>query len=275
MQTFDIEFAAVTDIGKIREKNEDNVLISSDLSLGVVADGMGGHSAGEIASNIAVSVLAETVRKINTGALKIPDNFLPKLSLSERKILLAANLANAAIYSTAQSADTYRMMGTTLTGVLLEDNLATAVHVGDSRLYLLRNDKIIQITTDHSLAMEHIRRGLLTKAEADHSKIQNILTRAMGIKKNIEFDLLKFPVHEGDILLLCSDGLYKGLSEEQIGALLRAGRHTPLVKLCKQLVHDSNMHDGQDNISCVLLKILPPQKLSWTQRLKRFFKHSC
>ena len=275
MQTFDIEFAAVTDIGKIREKNEDNVLISSDLSLGVVADGMGGHSAGEIASNIAVSVLAETVRKINTGALKIPDNFLPKLSLSERKILLAANLANAAIYSTAQSADTYRMMGTTLTGVLLEDNLATAVHVGDSRLYLLRNDKIIQITTDHSLAMEHIRRGLLTKAEADHSKIQNILTRAMGIKKNIDFDLLKFPVHEGDILLLCSDGLYKGLSEEQIGALLRAGRHTPLVKLCKQLVHDSNMHDGQDNISCVLLKILPPQKLSWTQRLKRFFKHSC
>ena len=275
MQTFDIEFAAVTDIGKIREKNEDNVLISSDLSLGVVADGMGGHSAGEIASNIAVSVLAETVRKINTGALKIPDNFLPKLSLSERKILLAANLANAAIYSTAQSADTYRMMGTTLTGVLLEDNLATAVHVGDSRLYLLRNDKIIQITTDHSLAMEHIRRGLLTKAEADHSKIQNILTRAMGIKKNIEFDLLKFPVHEGDILLLCSDGLYKGLSEEQIGALLRAGRHTPLVKLCKQLVHDSNMHDGQDNISCVLLKILPPQKLSWTQRLKRCFKHSC
>ncbi|MBP5616341.1 MAG: serine/threonine-protein phosphatase [Elusimicrobiaceae bacterium] len=275
MQTFDIEFAAVTDIGKIREKNEDNVLISSDLSLGVVADGMGGHSAGEIASNIAVSVLAETVRKINTGALKIPDNFLPKLSLSERKILLAANLANAAIYSTAQSADTYRMMGTTLTGVLLEDNLATAVHVGDSRLYLLRNDKIIQITTDHSLAMEHIRRGLLTKAEADHSKIQNILTRAMGIKKNIEIDLLKVPVHERDILLLCSDGLYKGLSEEQIGALLRAGRHTPLVKLCKQLVHDSNMHDGQDNISCVLLKILPPQKLSWTQRLKRFFKHSC
>lgn len=272
MQRFDIEFAAVTDIGKIREKNEDSVLISSDLSLGVVADGMGGHSAGEIASNIAVSVLAETVRKINMGQLQIPANFLPKLSLTERKILLAANLANAAIYSTAQSAENYRMMGTTLTGLLLENNCATTVHVGDSRLYLLRDNKLIQITTDHSLAMEHIRRGLLTKEEADHSKIQNILTRAMGIKKNIEFDLLKFPVHEGDILLLCSDGLYKGLNEDQMAAVLRAGKNMPLVKLCKQLVHDSNCKDGQDNISCVLVKILPPQKLTFMQRLKQIFK---
>ena len=271
MRTFDIEFAAVTDIGKIREKNEDNVLISSELSLGVVADGMGGHSAGEIASNIAVSVLAETVRKINAQALQIPANFLPKLSPSERKLLLAANLANAAIYSTAQSADTYRMMGTTLTGLLIENNIATAVHVGDSRLYLLRNNKIIQITTDHSLAMEHIRRGLLTKAEADHSKIQNILTRAMGIKKNIEFDLLKFPVHENDILLLCSDGLYKGLNEDQIGDLLRAGKNTPLVKLCKQLVQESNNNDGQDNVSCVLVKILPPQRMGFLSRLKKLF----
>ncbi len=272
MASFDIEFAAVTDIGKIREKNEDSVLISSELSLGVVADGMGGHSAGEIASNIAVSVLAETLRKIADHKLQIPANFLPKLTPTERKILLAANLANAAIYSTAQSSATYRMMGTTLTGVLIEQNCATAVHVGDSRLYLLRNNKIIQITTDHSLAMEHIRRGLLTKQEADHSKIQNILTRAMGIKKNIEFDLLKFPVHEGDILLLCSDGLYKGLNEDQIAAILRAGKNMPLVKLCKQLVHDSNDKDGQDNISCVLVKILPAQKLTLLQRLKNLFK---
>ena len=95
--SFDIEFAAVTDIGKIREKNEDNVLISSGLGLGIVADGMGGHSAGEIASNIAVSVLAETVRKVNNGQLKIPDTFLPKLEPTERKLLMAANLANIAI----------------------------------------------------------------------------------------------------------------------------------------------------------------------------------
>lgn len=271
MSSFDIEFAAVTDIGKIREKNEDNVLISSDLGLGVVADGMGGHSAGEIASNIAVSVLAETIRKINTNQLKIPENFLPKLDLTERKLLMAANLANAAIYSTAQSSDIYRMMGTTLTGILFDGDFATAVHVGDSRLYLFRDKKIVQITTDHSLAMEHVRRGLLTRAEADHSKIQNVLTRAMGIKKNIEFDLLKFPVKIGDTLLLCSDGLYKGLSENDMGDILRKGNQLPIVKLCKQLVQVSNDKDGQDNISAVLIKILPAHKPTFKQRLKTFF----
>lgn len=274
MSNFDIEFAAVTDIGKIREKNEDNVLISSDLGLGVVADGMGGHSAGEIASSIAVSVLAETIRKINTGALKIPDTFLPKLSPSERKLLMAANLANAAIYSTAQSSDIYKMMGTTLTGVLFEKDCAIAVHVGDSRIYLLREGKIVQITTDHSLAMEHVRRGLLSKAEADRSKIQNVLTRAMGIKKNIEFDLLKFPVKPGDVLVLCSDGLYKGLTEEAIAHILMQDKDMPIVKLCRHLVRTSNEHDGQDNISAVVIKILAPQKLTLPQRMRRFFSRA-
>lgn len=271
MSRFDIEFAAVTDIGKIREKNEDNVLISSSLGLGIVADGMGGHSAGEVASNIAVSVLAETVRKVNNGQLKIPDTFLPKLDYTERKMLMAANLANIAIYSTAQSSEIYRMMGTTLTGVIFDKDFATAVHVGDSRLYLFRNNKIVQITTDHSLVNEQVRRGLLTRAEADHSKIQNVLTRAMGIKKNIEFDLLKFPVKEGDVILLCSDGLYKGLSEDDMADILRGGTNMAIVKLCKQLVRLSNDKDGQDNISAVLIKILPPKPLTFKQRMKQLF----
>ncbi len=274
MSHFDIEFAAVTDIGKIREKNEDNVLISSDLGLGVVADGMGGHSAGEVASNIAVSVLAETVRKVNEGKLKIPDTFLPKLNFAERKMLMAANLANMAIYSTAQSSNVYRMMGTTMTGVVFNNDNAIAVHVGDSRLYLFRDGKIVQITTDHSLANEQVRRGLLTRAEADRSKIQNVLTRAMGIKKDIEFDLLKFPVKEGDVMLLCSDGLYKGLCESDMLQILQEGKNLSLVKLCKQLVRVSNDKDGQDNISAVLIKILPPKPLSFKQKIKRFFVFS-
>ncbi len=271
MSIFDIEFAAVTDIGKIREKNEDNVLISSELGLGVVADGMGGHSAGEIASSIAVSVLAESIRKINTGLLEIPDTFLPKLTLTERKLLMAANLANAVIYSTAQSSDVYKMMGTTLTGILFDQNLAIAVHVGDSRIYLYRDGKIMQITTDHSLAMEHVRRGLLSKADADKSKIQNVLTRAMGIKKNIEFDLLKFPVKAGDVLVLCSDGLYKGLTEQQIADILAHDKDMPIVKLCKQLVRTSNDKDGQDNISAVVIKILQPKKPTFGQRVRSLF----
>lgn len=271
MSHFDIEFAAVTDIGKIREKNEDNVLIASDLGLGVVADGMGGHSAGEVASNIAVSVLAETVRKVDEGRLKIPDTFLPKLDFSERKLLMAANLANMAIYSTAQSSSIYKMMGTTMTGVVFSDDNAIAVHVGDSRLYLFREGKIVQITTDHSLANEQVRRGLLTRAEADRSKIQNVLTRAMGIKKDIEFDLLKFPIKVGDMMLLCSDGLYKGLCESDMSQILQEGKDMSLVRLCKQLVRTSNDKDGQDNISAVLIKILPAKPLSFKQKIKRFF----
>ena len=271
MSHFDIEFAAVTDIGKIREKNEDNVLISSDLALGIVADGMGGHSAGEVASNIAVSVLAETVRKINEGRLKIPDTFLPKLDFPERKMLMAANLANMAIYSTAQSSSVYKMMGTTMTGVVFSNDNAIAVHVGDSRLYLFREGKIVQITADHSLANEQVRRGLLTRAEADRSKIQNVLTRAMGIKKDIEFDLLKFPIKVGDVMLLCSDGLYKGLHESDMSQILQEGKNLSLVRLCKQLVRTSNDKDGQDNISAVLIKILHAKPLSFKQKIKRFF----
>lgn len=271
MSAFDIEFAAVTDIGKIREKNEDSVLISSDLGLGVVADGMGGHSAGEIASNIAVHVLEETIRKVNTGELKMPETFLPKLDNTERKMLMAANLANAAIYTTAQASEIYKMMGTTLTGVMFDGDNATAVHVGDSRIYLFRDGKLVQVTTDHSLAMEHVRRGLLTKAEADKSKIQNVLTRAMGIKKNVEFDLLRFPVKLGDVMVLCSDGLYKGMNETQLAEQLEQGKNLPLVKLCKQLVRVSNDNDGQDNISAVMIKILPPQRLTFKQKLRRFF----
>ena len=271
MSHFDIEFAAVTDIGKIREKNEDNVLISSDLGLGIVADGMGGHSAGEVASNIAVSVLAETVRKVDEGKLKIPDTFLPKLDYTERKMLMAANLANMAIYSTAQSSSVYKMMGTTMTGVIFHNDTAVAVHVGDSRLYLFREGKIVQITTDHSLVNEQVRRGLLTRAEADRSKIQNVLTRAMGIKKDIEFDLLKFPIKVGDMMLLCSDGLYKGLREADMSQILQSGKDLSLVKLCKQLVRASNDKDGQDNISAVLIKVLPPKPLSLKQKIKRLF----
>ena len=271
MSAFDIEFAAVTDIGKIREKNEDSVLISSDLGLGVVADGMGGHSAGEIASNIAVHVLEETIRKVNTGELKMPETFLPKLDNTERKMLMAANLANAAIYTTAQASEIYKMMGTTLTGVMFDGDNATAVHVGDSRIYLFRDGKLVQVTTDHSLAMEHVRRGLLTKAEADKSKIQNVLTRAMGIKKNVEFDLLRFPVKLGDVMVLCSDGLYKGMNETQLAEQLERGKNLPLVKLCKQLVRVSNDNDGQDNIPAVMIKILPPQRLTFKQKVRRFF----
>ena len=124
------------------------------------------------------------------------------------------------------------------------------------------------------MAMEHVRRGLLSKADADKSKIQNVLTRAMGIKKNIEFDLLKFPIRAGDVLVLCSDGLYKGLTEQAIADILGKEKDMPIVKLCKHLVRTSNERDGQDNISAVVIKILQPKKPTLRQRMRSLFSRA-
>ncbi|MCL2888495.1 MAG: Stp1/IreP family PP2C-type Ser/Thr phosphatase [Elusimicrobia bacterium] len=272
--TLRLSFAAYSDIGKIRDKNEDMVYISSDLRFAVVADGMGGHSAGEVASNIAISSFVETLTKMNSGQIVIPKDFLPEMSKTERKLLMAADYANYSIYKLAQENAMYRSMGTTLSGVLIEGNEAYVIHIGDTRLYLLRMDVLTQLTTDHSLAAEHIKRGLLTKVQAEKSAVQNVLTRAMGIKKDVEFDILQFTIMPGDILFLCSDGVNKGLSDEEIKQYLQKADKTSPSKVCKALVRKANDNDGKDNISAVIIKVMPEPgywALKWARFKKMFF----
>ncbi|MDR0291467.1 MAG: Stp1/IreP family PP2C-type Ser/Thr phosphatase [Elusimicrobium sp.] len=272
--TLRLSFAAYSDIGKIRDKNEDMVYISSDLRFAVVADGMGGHSAGEVASNIAINSFVETLTKMNSGKVVIPKDFLPEMSKPERKLLMAADYANYSIYKLAQENAMYRSMGTTLSGVLIEGNEAYVVHIGDTRLYLLRMDVMTQITTDHSLAAEHIKRGLLTKAQAEKSAVQNVLTRAMGIKKDVEFDILQFTIMPGDILFLCSDGVNKGLTDDDIKQYIQKAYKTSLSKVCKALVRKANENDGKDNISAVIIKVMPEPgywALKWARFKKTFF----
>ena len=269
-----LSFAAYSDIGKIRDKNEDMVYISSDLRFAVVADGMGGHSAGEVASNVAISTIVDTLSKIESGKIAIPKDFLPEMSKPERKLLMAADYANYSIFKLAQENVIYRSMGTTLSGVLIEGNEAYVVHIGDTRLYLLRMDVMTQLTTDHSLAAEHIKRGLLTKAQAEKSAVQNVLTRAMGIKKDVEFDILQFAVMPGDILFLCSDGVNKGLTDEEIKHYLQKAYKTSLSKICKALVRKANDNDGKDNISAVIIKVMPEAgywAMKWARFKKMFF----
>lgn len=253
-------FTAYSDIGKIREKNEDCVFISSELRLAIVADGMGGHNAGEIASSLAVAVFTDTLLKVKRKKIEIPKDFLPDLTRTERKMLLAADTANRAVYEMAQKKESYRTMGTTFSALMLEGSGAVAVHVGDTRVYLYRQGNFLQVTTDHSLAEEQVQRGLMTKEEAEKSRLQNVLTRAMGIRKEIEFDLLSFKVEAGDVFLLCSDGLNKGLTDEEIKNYMSRACKAPLAKLCRAMIKRSNEKNGRDNISAIIIQTMEGRK---------------
>ncbi|MGB2578112.1 serine/threonine protein phosphatase PrpC [Elusimicrobium simillimum] len=152
----------------------------------------------------------------------------------------------------------YRTMGTTLSCLLFDNkDSAYAIHIGDTRIYLLRDGVFTQLTIDHSLAAEHVRRGLLTKAQAEKSAIQNVLTRAMGIKKDVEFDILQFGVLEGDVIFMCSDGVNKGLEDEEIKQYLMKTGRTSVSKICKAIVRKANEKDGKDNISAVVVQVMP------------------
>jgi protein phosphatase len=201
---FDIEFASCSDIGKIREKNEDSVLLVPELRLAAVADGMGGHNAGEIASNLAVSVLRSVLYDISEKKITVPKDFESKLPKIARNLLYAAAMANERILTLSIENPKRNGMGTTLSAVYFEDlSSSAAVHIGDTRIYLLRDGEMRQISNDHSYVMEQVARGVLTKEQAEKSRIQNILTRALGLRKNVMCDIIMLMPQPGDIYMLC------------------------------------------------------------------------
>ncbi|MDR0646221.1 MAG: protein phosphatase 2C domain-containing protein [Elusimicrobiota bacterium] len=256
---FDIEFASCSDIGKIREKNEDSVLIVPELRLVAVADGMGGHNAGEVASNLAVSILRDVLYDINEKKLTIPKDFEPKLPKIARNLLYAANMANERIFTLAMENSKRRGMGTTLSAVCFENlSSSAAVHIGDTRIYLLRDGEMRQISNDHSYVMEQVARGILTKEQAEKSRIQNILTRALGLRKDVMCDIIMLIPQPGDIYMLCSDGVNKGISEGDIKTVL--SKQVSLGKMCQEIVKTASRNDGKDNVSCVIAKISNKKK---------------
>lgn len=252
--------ACLTDVGKIREKNEDAVLISKELSLLAVADGMGGHNAGEVASKMAVETLESVLIDVNKGLVQVPSSFDQNLSELERKLLFAANISNLSVFKSSKVNVDKRGMGTTLSAILVDKNHAAAVHVGDSRIYLYRNDEFVQITTDHCLVTEHVELGLLkTNYDLSDSRVQNILTRAIGLKKDIEIDIFRIFPEEGDLFLLCSDGLNKELKDEEIKEILKENMDKSAEEICKTLVDNSLSKEAQDNISVMIMKVLKPK----------------
>ncbi len=245
----------MSDTGRIREHNEDTIGTDSDIGLVVLADGMGGYKAGEVASGITV----RTVMTLLKDAVEREDLSQrdPDSSLSRPGILLrdAIHRANKVIYQTAKTQANCDGMGTTVVAGLFFDNNLTVAHVGDSRLYCHRAGELRQVTQDHSLLQELVSRGFYTPAEAQRAASKNYVTRALGVEPTVEVDVTEFPVLKDDLFLLCSDGLSDMVEDEDIHLTINTFGGS-LETLARQLVQLSNDNGGRDNVSIVVVRVL-------------------
>ena len=231
---------AISDLGSKRPTNEDTYGLSIEDGIYLVCDGMGGAAAGEIASSIAVN---EMMSRLCGRAIDVPlKDFLEE----------AVHAANEAIYSRAEANLDLNGMGTTLVGLVTEGRRVLVFNVGDSRCYRLREDRLKQISLDHSLVEEHVRMGRMTHEDARRSSLRNVITRALGTQPTVEPDIFELQAEPGDIFLLCSDGLTGEVSDARIEAMLAAD--LPLDKLCASLVDAANQAGGHDNITCLLVR---------------------
>lgn len=246
-----ITAAGLTDPGQVRKNNEDNYWLDDQIGLMVVADGMGGHAAGEVASQMAVDVVKEQVGNgLKTG--KIPAMGERPIHLSDRAQLLATTvqMANEIIYSSAQDRVEKRGMGTTLVAVLADKKSFAVANVGDSRLYLFRAGKLSQVTRDHSLVQEQVSKGLMTAEQAEQSDLKNVLTRALGVGPEVDVDVDEHPLLPGDLLLLCTDGLCKMMEDGVIESELQ--KMTTPADMCVRLVKLANDRGGKDNVTVIV-----------------------
>ncbi len=248
-----LRIVSLSDIGKLRSHNED--AMASDIAIGlvVVADGMGGYNAGEVASQMAVLGITSDIKTKFQQAAQAHTTI--DINIAKKLVLNAVNSANQAIFDTAKTQAQCEGMGTTLVLGLFVDNQLVIGHAGDSRAYLLRDKKVMQLTIDHSVVQEHLDNGLLTEEQAKTSPYKNFVTRAMGIEAEVDLDLNVFDVAIGDIYILCTDGLTEMVTNEEItSTIIKHQAH--LDKAAKTLIQKANEHGGRDNISVMLIQIL-------------------
>ena len=249
-----LDVAGKTDPGCVRANNEDSLAVMAELGLLVVADGMGGHSSGEVASSIATETLKEFARKMLGGERQIlPEGGDPSKPPRARQLEYLIKTANTMIFEKARAFPKDHGMGTTIVAALLDERSMTVAHVGDSRLYILRGGKLQVMTDDHSLVMDQVKRGLISPEEAEKSAIQNILTRALGTEAEVVVDVEEHPLLEGDVVMLCSDGLTKRVSEaESAKAMLSSSTAS---EMCDRLIEMARAAGGTDNITVVAARI--------------------
>ena len=266
-----LEIVTRSDPGMVRSHNEDSVMANAAAGFVVLADGMGGYNAGEVASGMATALLGTELGKaFGAGA--------PHLCEGDRlraHVVLEEEIAraNSSIYQASQSQPQYAGMGTTLVVGLFYDDKITVAHIGDSRLYRLRGEEFKQITRDHSLLQEQIDSGMITVEQARHSQNKNLVTRALGIDPSVEPEVHDYDVAPGDIYLFCSDGLNDMVEDEEIAMTLQALAAN--LELCAtQLVQMANDNGGRDNVSVILVRVKQafPAARSWWARLLAWLK---
>ena len=249
-----LEVAAKTDAGMVRAHNEDSVAVDAACGLMVLADGMGGYNAGEVASGIAVSVMMTEVAQSLKGASPVAREAASGEELAVALLTRSLQKANASIYQAALSDAQYAGMGTTVVSTLFYDNRLVVAHVGDSRLYRLRGETLDVITRDHSLLQEQIDCGMITHEQARHSQNKNLVTRAVGIDEEVKPEIHLYDVMVGDVYLLCSDGLNDMVEDDDIQSILYAMQGN-LELAAEQLIQTANDSGGKDNISVILVKV--------------------
>ena len=243
-----------TSVGRVRANNEDSFRIVGELNLFVLSDGMGGEAHGEIASALAVeTVVKHCLETQSDPAMTIFGDMPANWSEKTRRLSSAVHLANQSIYESAEKHPEQHGMGATLTTVWIDGSTLSIAHVGDSRAYLLRSGSLQQLTSDHSLVAEQVRRGILTPAEAERSEMQSVLLRALGAHPEIEVDAEEHMLFGQDVLLLCSDGLTRMVTEPEIAGTLQA--EPDPTRAAERLVELANDQGGADNVTVIVERV--------------------
>ena len=259
-----LKFAHCTDTGRVRTHNEDSVVVDAELGLALIADGMGGHNAGEVASKMAAKLISTLV-----AAYGATHGLAALHSAAKRQHLLrhAIQLANARIFSAAQKNAAYSGMGSTLALILFSQDQVTIAHIGDSRAYRLRDGKLEQLTQDHTLVQRQLRSGVLTNEHINKADNQHWLTRALGVMPEVAADMREEKLQADDRYLLCSDGLSDHVPMLKIQAILSQSDVTPSEQ-CRLLIAAANQHNGDDNISLIQVHVTEHRSY-WLDSLAR------
>jgi serine/threonine protein phosphatase PrpC len=250
----DLKAIGLTHVGRQRQHNEDAFLVADDAKLFLVADGMGGHAAGEIASRIAVDSISEFILHTKEDDGTWPHAYDEHFGRATNRLMAALRLANTRVLEAMRKDARLRGMGTTVVACLADDSKISVAHVGDSRAYLIRNGELSRLTNDHSWVFEQVQAGMLTEAEAEKHPLRNVITRALGGALSVTPDAAEVDAQSGDVYLLCSDGLTGMVPEDEI--LRIVSEHADLEKACQKLIDIANERGGLDNVTAILVKTL-------------------